>query len=284
MPDAQVPDPDVPGVETVSVLLPVHRGADPAHLDEAVVSLLAQTRPADELVVVEDGPLDAAHLAVLDDLERRHPRVVRVALATNRGAGAANQAGLLAASGTWIAKADADDLNLEHRFAKQLALCLRRDVDVLGAAMEEFDHVPEHPVGVRVAPVGPAAVARRMRWNNPVNHPTAFFRRDLALSAGGYPPMRYMQDYVLFARMAAAGAVIDNVPDVLVRFRATGMLARRRARDFDRLELELQRHLVACGIVGRPRAAVTLAVRLLARRLPLPVMGAVHHRLFRRAA
>lgn len=281
MPDPQVPTPGAPdATETVSVVLPVHHGADPGHLGEAVASLLAQTRPADELVVVEDGPLDAAHLAVLADLERRHPRVVRVPLPTNRGAGAANQAGLLAATGTWIAKADADDVNLPGRLQRQLAAVRELGVDLCGSAMLEFEHAVDEAGVLRSMPLTDAAIRRRMATNNPVNHPTAFYRRSAALAVGGYPDHRFMQDYVLFARMAGAGSRMANLPDPLVRFRGGEELHRRRGdRRYTRLELDLRRELLRCGLTTPARSWAVLLARLAYRRLPLPVMRAAHRRL-----
>ena len=94
-----------------------------------------------------------------------------------------------------------------------------------------------------------------MRFNNPVNHPTAMYRRELALRVGGYPAMRFMQDYDLMARMLAGGARMMNLPEPLVLFRAgDGMLRRRSARGYLALERELQRNLRSYGLVGRGRA------------------------------
>jgi len=49
----------------VSALLPVHAGLDPDHLRRCLDSVAEQTRPPDELIVVEDGPLAGDHPHVL---------------------------------------------------------------------------------------------------------------------------------------------------------------------------------------------------------------------------
>jgi len=255
--------------ETVSVLLPVHAGVAAGALGSALESLDAQTRPADEVVIVEDGPLTPAHDALLDRYAASRAHVVRVALATNQGAGVANQAGLAAATGTWIAKMDADDLLLPHRLETQLRALHRTGADLCGAAMWEFDTDPGHPTRLRANPAGHDAITRRMRFNNPVNHPTAVYRRSLALEVGGYPSMRYMQDYDLFARMLAGGARMMNLAEPLVLFRAgDGMLRRRSARGYLALERQLQRNLRSYGLVGRGRATLNLAIRGAFRVLP----------------
>lgn len=268
---------------TISALLPVHAGVGPDHLADALESLIAQTRRPDEIVVVEDGPLSDRHLQLLSELESRHDHVIRIRLAQNQGAGVANQAGLLAASGTWIAKVDSDDVNLSTRLEIQERIAVARSLDVCGAAMAEFEDDPGQVRRVRSTPRTHEQIARRMRVNNPINHPTAFFRRGKALEVGGYPPMRYMQDYDLFARMLAAGARMENLSDVLVLFRAdSALITRRRANAVGSLERQLQRNLRSYGIVSRAQAARNLVVRSLFRRLPPVAMRAVYRLTYRR--
>ena len=164
---------------------------------------------------------------------------------------------------------DADDLLLPRRFETQLAALEETGADLCGAAMWEFDHDPERPTRLRTNPATHEAIARRMRFNNPINHPTAMYRRELALRVGGYPAMRFMQDYDLMARMLAGGARMTNLPEPLVLFRAgDGMLRRRSARGYLTLERELQRNLRSYGLVGRGRAAMNLTIRGAFRVLP----------------
>lgn len=85
---------------TLSVVIPVYDAPELAR--RAVESALAQTWPPTEIVVVDDGsdpPLDLGELA---------PRVKLIRQA-NRGASAARNAGIAAASGDWIHFLDADD-------------------------------------------------------------------------------------------------------------------------------------------------------------------------------
>ena len=70
--------------DTVSVLLPVHAGVPVETFRAALDSLDAQTRPADEVVVVEDGPLTADHDRVIDQYAASRDGVVRVPLASTR--------------------------------------------------------------------------------------------------------------------------------------------------------------------------------------------------------
>jgi glycosyltransferase involved in cell wall biosynthesis len=268
---------------SVSVVMPVHVGVRPDYLASAVESVLCQTVAVDEIVVVEDGPLTDRQLGVLDEALRGDDRVVRVRLPVNRGAGVANQAGLEAASGEWIMKTDADDINLPHRLETQLEFCLRHGIDVCGSAMIEFHGDPQAPVGLRQAPGSMAEIRSRMRFNNPMNHPTVIYRRDLALRVGGYPAMRYMQDYDLFARMAAGGAQMANLSVPLVKFRGgSQMRRRRRGLEILWLDWELQRRLKCYGIIGWGRVVRNMCIRMAFRITPDGLSRLVYRRVLSR--
>jgi glycosyltransferase involved in cell wall biosynthesis len=262
---------------TVSVVLPIHVGADAGAFRAAVDSILGQTRPADEVVIVEDGPLLSEHEEVLGWAETSHPAVVRVRLVKNQGAGVANQAGLLAASCDWIVKADADDISVAHRIEYQLDEMRRTGADVCGSAMLEFEGEAGNVTTLRSSPENHPAIARRMRFNSSINHPTAMYRREIAIAVGGYPDMRFMQDYVLFARMLRCGATMVNISEALVYFRAGDELHRRRsARAILGLEWRLQKELRNTGLIRWPRSLANFAVRCAYRLLPLHLMRWVH--------
>lgn len=98
----------------VSVVVPTYNRA--ALLPRALDSVLAQSRPADELIVVDDGSEDGS--AAL--LAARYPQA-RVLRQPNRGVSAARNAGIRAARGGWIALLDSDDLWRPDKLARQLA-------------------------------------------------------------------------------------------------------------------------------------------------------------------
>lgn len=98
----------------VSVILPVRNGA--RFLAEAAESVLAQTHPAIELVVIDDGSTDAT-AAIASGLGPR----VRCGSTPRLGPAAARNAGLEMASGEFVTFIDADDRWPAGRIAAQLA-------------------------------------------------------------------------------------------------------------------------------------------------------------------
>jgi len=99
---------------TVSVVIPTFNRA--GVVVRAIDSVLSQTRPPDELVVVDDGSTDETAAR----LRAEFPRV-RLIRQANRGVSAARNAGVRATTGEWIALLDSDDEWLPNKLERQLA-------------------------------------------------------------------------------------------------------------------------------------------------------------------
>jgi glycosyltransferase involved in cell wall biosynthesis len=263
---------------SISVLIPVYAGVLPRFLERSLDSVAAQTLSPSEVVLVEDGPLPPDLAAVIESFARGGKVPLdRVVLKENGGPGIANHAGLLRCRGEWVAKCDSDDISLPDRFARQWGCLESTGSDVCGTAMWEFIGTEDNHIALRLSPPSHEQIARRMRFNNPINHPTALYRRTLALEVGGYPDLRHGEDYDLFARMLAAGARMVNLPQPLVLFRADdSMFDRRTGKDFLRIEWRLQRNLRSYGLIGTPRLILNLVLRLGFRYLPRPLLRRVY--------
>ena len=262
------------------MVLPVYAGVEPEHLWQCLESLAQQTLPAQEVVVVEDGPLTDGLQEVLDGSARWIQGLRRIKLESNGGPGVANQAGLCAATGAWVAKMDADDICRQDRIETLLRVLREEPLDVLGSAMAEFVGDSQNVVAVRRNPRTHVGIQRRMRSNSPVNHPACIYRRSVALAAGGYSDMRYMEDYDLFARLFASGAVMANIDEPLVYFRSgPEMLKRRRSLPMLRYEFRMQRNLRRYGLIGRARLIVNLTARTTVRFLPKSVLKYLYRRM-----
>lgn len=120
------PEPNQPSEQTAARSVPAPAGGIsviiPAYNAETVIrraidSVLAQTLPPQEIILVDDGSTDGTQEAV-QSLGTR----IRYIRQDNQGASAARNAGIQAASGEWIAFLDADDEWLPNRLALQVRL------------------------------------------------------------------------------------------------------------------------------------------------------------------
>lgn len=98
----------------VSLIIPTH---DRAHtLVRALDSALAQTRPVDEIIVVDDGSTDGTEMLI----RNRYPQVV-YRRQPNRGVSAARNHGIRIAIGDRIALLDSDDSWQPRKLERQLS-------------------------------------------------------------------------------------------------------------------------------------------------------------------
>jgi len=99
----------------VSVIIPSFNSA--TTLPDAIRSVLDQTRPPDEVIVVDDASTDAT--SAICGTFRNRVRYIRHD--TNRRASAARNTGIAAATGDWLAFLDADDTWEPTKLERQLA-------------------------------------------------------------------------------------------------------------------------------------------------------------------
>jgi len=103
----------------VSVIIPTYNRK--LCLFQAVDSVLAQTVPVEEIIVVDDGSTDGTFEAVC----ARYGALVKAIRQDNSGASAARNRGLREARGEWIALLDSDDVWLPMKIERQLEALAR---------------------------------------------------------------------------------------------------------------------------------------------------------------
>jgi glycosyltransferase involved in cell wall biosynthesis len=107
---------------TISVVIPAYNVENV--ISRTIESVLAQTHPANEIIVVDDGSTDNTVEAV-----RRFGDKVILIEQKNAGASSARNTGIKAAKSQWIALLDADDEWLEKKLELQIDL-LKQNPDL----------------------------------------------------------------------------------------------------------------------------------------------------------
>ena len=213
-------------------------------IEEAVASVLGQTERDLELVVVDDGSVDATGERVRAVAD---PRVRLVRNDEPLGLAGALNVGLDDASGTYVARMDADDIALPRWLETALARLRSRGSAVVGSAMIDLDGDGRLGATHRM-PDGARAVRWAALFSSPFFHSTVVLDRAVL----DEHDLRYdssfgeSEDFDLWARLLEV-ADGDNVPDALVLYRKheTQASARRAS-----LQRECQRR-VALRQIGR---------------------------------
>ena len=205
----------------VSVLLPARN--EERFLQQAVQSILRQTEPNFELIVVDDGSTDDSR-AIVERLAAGDRRIKPIHQ-PHSGIVAALNRGMREASGSYVARMDADDLAQPKRLELQA------------------HYLDQHPsvglVGSRVEYLGDArrnrGLAVFVKWSNslvtprdielyrfvetPFVHPSVMFRRKLTERLGTYGDGPFPEDYELWLRWIEGGVRMAKLEETLLSWR-----------------------------------------------------------------
>ncbi len=183
---------------------------------EALESILGQTRPPDEVVVVDDGSTDGT----ARELERFADRV-RVVRRPNGGCPAAFNTAFRAARGDFIAMCGSDDVWDPQKLARQTeAIRVHPEVDVLfGHAVLIGEREGEYtrPPGTGV--LDSAALKDALYKECVICAPSIVIRRSLFERLGPFVENFGADDYEYWFRCLRAGAVFYYDPRPLLSWR-----------------------------------------------------------------
>jgi glycosyltransferase involved in cell wall biosynthesis len=252
-----------------SLLMSVYAKDRPNDLEQCLESLARQTMPADEIILVKDGPVADALEQVIEHFRQLLPLRI-ISLPVNRGLGSALRAGMEQCNFDVVARMDSDDVAVERRFELQTRfLGHHQEIDVVGGAIAEFESDWSKPHALRRPPATCTEVARYAHHRNPMNHMTVMFRKAAVMAAGNYQPCQGFEDYYLWARMLMRGCRFHNLQSILVYVRCgNGMQGRRGGIGYVRQEFEALRRLRALGFLSQYEFVRNVVERGPARMIP----------------
>jgi glycosyltransferase involved in cell wall biosynthesis len=192
----------VPAGETnlsvsVTAVIPAYNSA--AYIGNALRSVLGQTSPPREIIVVDDGSADGTA-----EVAACYP--ICVIRQKNGGPGAARNAGIRAASGEWIALLDADDCWNPDKLERQIPALNDPRLGVLSSTARY--------------PPGPMSF-EELWARNRVATSTVLLRKAAIEDAGYFDEDRALisvEDYNLWLRISAKGWVICNTGTDLISY------------------------------------------------------------------
>jgi succinoglycan biosynthesis protein ExoO len=206
---------------SISVVIPAYNAE--TTIERAIRTVLDQTLPPHEVIVVDDASSDGTR-EVVRRMAEGDPRIRLITSPQNAGPSRARNVGFRAAEGEWLAIQDADDAWTPERLEMMMAAAVEHDADLVG------DNMLLHDIGTDQITRTGFPVERGLRWIRPID----LFEQDVQLGAEfGYgllqplmrksflqdrslaytEAVRYGEDMVFLAEILFSGAravVISN--------------------------------------------------------------------------
>ncbi|BDR59246.1 glycosyltransferase family 2 protein [Xylocopilactobacillus apicola] len=187
-------------------------------LNEAINSILDQTYPNFELIIILDNPENLELKKTINALAEVDQRIRFFVNEKNLGLAPSLNKAIGLTQGEFIARMDADDISFSDRLAVELNLIEEHQYDVVTSSAtfidEEGKIIGSHDPILRL----PEHIAKLLPYGSNLVHPSAFFRGSV-LREFGYHPYPTAEDYDLWLRLAAHQKRIAGVSSELIKYR-----------------------------------------------------------------
>jgi len=198
----------------ISVVMPVYNAA--TYLRASIESILAQTYANFEFLIFDDGSNDNS-LDIIESYQDSRIRVIRNV--TNQGLIDTLNKGLQQAKGTYIARMDADDISLPHRFAEQVAFMEAHPA--IGVCGSWVEYLGQHEGTVMQYPTEHDQILTHIFFNKATFcHPSVLLRNAVLQKhqltySSVYPHAEDFAFWIALHRHCR----LANIPQVLVKYR-----------------------------------------------------------------
>lgn len=188
------------------------------YIKACIESIMAQTYPSIELLVVDDGSTDGS-VELITQLQQQYRFNFRVQ--ANQGLSRTLNTAIESANGSLIAPFGSDDVMLPERLAVQVRyLQDKPEVGICAGAIREIDASGQLRGSAQCYGV------RRLNFDDVFQGlkrgapaPTLLFRREALERVGGFDPDIRLEDLLIELKITRAGYFIDVLDDVLAYYR-----------------------------------------------------------------
>lgn len=225
----------------VSVITPAYNAA--RFIDETAGSVIAQTYPHWEMLIVDDCSKDDTRVH-LERLAAREPRIRPIFQTQNGGPARARNAALRAARGPYVAYLDSDDQWLPGKLERQLAFMRERHTGISYTAFRRMTTNGEQVGELR--PLTPRLRYQDLLGNTAIVTSTVLI--DRRITGDFEMPVTYYDDFATWLLILKRGHVAHGLAEDLLRYRIVGasvsrnklksaQMVWRTYRDIERLSL-----------------------------------------------
>lgn len=196
----------------ISVLLCTYN--DEKYIKEAVTSILDQTYPYFEFIIVDDGSTDGTNKILKEFSDPR----IKLIEKNNTGLTDSLNIGFSHCKYDWVARMDGDDISYSDRFEKQVKL-IRHNIAVIGGQCTYIDNEGKKIGKSKLAITHKEILNKTLNGYTAHIHPSVLINKKFYFKVGGYDKYIYAaEDLDIWLMMSHYGQ-LKNLPEELIYFR-----------------------------------------------------------------
>jgi len=203
----------------ISVILPFFNAEKT--LERSVESVLNQTFTDFELFLVNNNSFDQS--SDISEKYSKQDKRIKLIFEPKQDVSHAANAGILASTGKYIARTDADDEMLPNRLQLQYELLENEpNIDICATQAEHVGNANSSGIEAYVEMtnriLSPEEISANRFRELPVLNPTLMFRREVFENHGVFQHNDLPEDYEFFLRLMRAGVRFKKIPQKLHRW------------------------------------------------------------------
>lgn len=223
----------------VSIIISAYNAEKYIH--ESLESIINQTHKNLEIIVINDGSTDnTKHICT--EFQKRDPRIIFIDK-ENEGLTKSLNKGIHLATGTWIARQDADDISLENRIEEQLKFCIKNKIDFCTSQAIQFSAQNN----LRLIPKIRSSIAFKkkiLKYGNPHIHGTFFFRKKIIEKINYDEEIKYAQDFnfILAVKHAKFNMALLKTPLYKLRIHNNSISSNKKKEQIEAVKTSLEKY------------------------------------------
>ncbi len=198
----------------VSIIMPTYNCA--RFIAQSVESVIAQTYPNWELIIVDDCSTDHTR-SVLAPYLAKYPNIHYTCLPKNGGPAVARSTALKQAKGDYVAFLDSDDLWHPQKLAKQLEFMQQKGVCFCCTGYAQIDEAGRPLETIRIPP-RKTHYRKMLRLACPIGNLTVVYDRRV-IGDQQVPAIKKRNDFALWLQILHHTDACYGMPDILGKYR-----------------------------------------------------------------
>lgn len=205
-------------MKKVTVVMPAYHEKK-EQISQAIESIISQTYTDFKYIIILDDPNNKELEDLLHIYESRDNRISLYVNEKNMGCPYSKDRGIRLAQTEYVAIMDSDDVARPDRLERELYALESNQLDLVGAYVSVMDEDGKYLYNMDNLPLTHEKIAKRMRVNNCVPHPTWFMRKQMYINLDGYTDMQGGEDYDFLLRAIEQGYKLGIVDKILLDYR-----------------------------------------------------------------